>query len=819
MSELELKKRVLPVSIEDEMKESYLNYAMSVIVSRALPDVRDGLKPVHRRILYAMHQMGLRYDRPFKKCGRIVGDVLGKYHPHGDQSIYDALVRLAQDFSMRYPVVRPQGNFGSIDGDPPAAMRYTESKMNRIAEEMLKDITKETIDYGPNYDDSLEEPLVLPAAVPYLLINGGSGIAVGMATNMAPHNMGEVCDAISAFIKNPDITIEELSEIVRGPDFPTQGIIYGRNGIKEAYRTGKGKVVVRARCALDTIKSGKDAIIVTELPYQVNKANLIKKIADLVRDKRIEGISDLRDESDRDGMRIVIELKRNAVPKVILNQLFQHTPMQSNFNINNLALVDGKPELLSLKELIFYYVKHRKEVVVRRTKYDLRKAEERAHILEGLKIALEHVDEVVKIIKASESVNEASENLMKRFGLSEVQAKAILDMRLQKLTSLETKKITDELDELKGKIAFYKELLASDQKILDVVKEELDEVAQRYSDARRTEILEEEIGQMNIEDLIKDEPVVVVISNRGFIKRVPTTSYRSQGRGGKGARATKLREEDFIEHLFIASTHDHIMFVTTEGKAYWIKVHEIPEGTRNSKGSHLKALMAITPDEDVTAVVSFRDFEEGMYVFMGTSRGVVKKVELPLFRNAKTRGIAAIKLDDGDKLIRALLTTGDKELMIISKRGLGLRFSEKQVRGMGRATRGVTGIRLAVEDEVASILLVQEQERILVITENGLGKRVEFDSFSPHSRATKGQICYRLNDRSGEVAGAVSIGDDHDFMCVTLLGQSIRIDSSAIPVQGRNTSGVIVTNIHEPDRVVSVAQTERYEDEELEDTQ
>jgi DNA gyrase subunit A len=819
VSELELKKRVLPVSIEDEMKESYLNYAMSVIVSRALPDVRDGLKPVHRRILYAMHQMGLRYDRPFKKCGRIVGDVLGKYHPHGDQSIYDALVRLAQDFSMRYPVVRPQGNFGSIDGDPPAAMRYTESKMNRIAEEMLKDITKETIDYGPNYDDSLEEPLVLPAAVPYLLINGGSGIAVGMATNMAPHNMGEVCDAISAFIKNPDITIEELSEIVRGPDFPTQGIIYGRNGIKEAYRTGKGKVVVRARCALDTIKSGKDAIIVTELPYQVNKANLIKKIADLVRDKRIEGISDLRDESDRDGMRIVIELKRNAVPKVILNQLYQHTPMQSNFNINNLALVDGKPELLSLKELIFYYVKHRKEVVVRRTKYDLRKAEERAHILEGLKIALERVDEVVKIIKASESVNEASENLMKRFGLSEIQAKAILDMRLQKLTSLETKKITDELDELKGKIAYYKELLASDQKILDVVKEELDEVAQRYSDARRTEILEEEIGQMNIEDLIKDEPVVVVISNRGFIKRVPTTSYRSQGRGGKGARATKLREEDFIEHLFIASTHDHIMFVTTEGKAYWIKVHEIPEGTRNSKGSHLKALMAITPDEDVTAVVSFRDFEEGMFVFMGTSRGVVKKVELPLFRNAKTRGIAAIKLDDGDKLIRALLTTGDKELMIISKRGLGLRFSEKQVRAMGRATRGVTGIRLAVEDEVASILLVQEQERILVITENGLGKRVEFDSFSPHSRATKGQICYRLNDRSGEVAGAVSIGDDHDFMCVTLLGQSIRIDSSAIPIQGRNTSGVIVTNIQEPDRVVSVAQTERYEDEELEDNQ
>jgi DNA gyrase subunit A len=819
VSELELKQRVLPVSIEDEMKESYLNYAMSVIVSRALPDVRDGLKPVHRRILYAMHQMGLRYDRSFKKCGRIVGDVLGKYHPHGDQSIYDALVRLAQDFSMRYPVVRPQGNFGSVDGDPPAAMRYTEAKMNRIAEEMLRDINKETIDYGPNYDDSLEEPLVLPAAVPYLLINGASGIAVGMATNMAPHNMKEICEATAAFIENPDITIDELTEIVRGPDFPTEGIIYGRNGIKEAYRTGKGKVVVRARCALDTIKSGKDAIIVTELPYQVNKANLIKKIADLVRDKRIEGISDLRDESDRDGMRIVIELKRNAVPKVLLNQLFMHTSMQSNFNINNLALVDGKPQLLSLKELIYYFVKHRKEVITRRTQYDLRKAEERAHILEGLKIALDNVDEVVRIIKASENVADATMSLMKRFGLSEVQAKAILDMRLQKLTSLETKKITDELNELMEKITYYKDLLSSDQKILDVVRDELKEVADRYGDDRKTEILEEEIGQMNIEDLIKDEPVVVVISNRGFIKRVPTTAYRSQGRGGKGSKAAKLREEDFIEHLFIASTHDHIMFVTTEGKAYWIKVHEIPEGTRVSKGSHLKALMAITPDEDVTAVVSFRDFTEDAFVFMGTSRGVVKKVALPLFRNAKTRGIAAIKLDEGDKLIKALLTTGDNELMIISKRGLGLRIHERQVRSMGRATRGVTGIKLSVEDEVSSILLVEKEQRILVVTENGSGKRVEFDSFSPHSRATKGQICYKITEKTGEIAGAISIGDDHDFMCVTLLGQSIRIDSSTITVQGRNTSGVSVTNIQEPDRVVSVARTERYEDEEVEVTE
>ncbi|MDA3821936.1 MAG: DNA topoisomerase (ATP-hydrolyzing) subunit A, partial [Bacteroidales bacterium] len=623
MSEIIIKQREIPVAIEDEMKESYLNYAMSVIVSRALPDVRDGLKPVHRRILYSMHEMGLRYDRPFKKCGRIVGDVLGKYHPHGDQSIYDALVRLAQDFSMRYPVVRPQGNFGSVDGDPPAAMRYTESKMNRIAEEMLKDINKETIDYGPNYDDSLFEPLVLPAAVPYLLINGGSGIAVGMATNMAPHNMREVCTAITTFIENPDITIDQLCDIVQGPDFPTQGIIYGKSGIRDAFRTGKGKVVIRARCALDTLKSGKDAIIVTELPYQVNKANLIKKMADLVRDKRIEGISDVRDESDRDGMRIVIELKRTAVPKVLLNQLFTHTALQTNFNINNLALVDGKPLLLSLKEMIYYYVKHRKEVVIRRTEYDLRKAEERAHILEGLKIALENVDEVIKIIKASGSVEDAKEKLMQRFGLSEVQAKAILEMRLQKLTNLETQKIIDEHNELMDKISFYKNLLSSDQKILEVVKTELEEVAERYGDERKTEILPDEIGAMNVEDLIREEPVVVVVSNRGFIKRVPTTSYRSQGRGGKGSRAAKLREEDFIEHLFIASTHDHIMFVTTEGKDYWIKVHEIPEGTRTTKGSHLKALMAITPDEDVTAIVTFRDFTEGTFIFMGTSRGVV----------------------------------------------------------------------------------------------------------------------------------------------------------------------------------------------------
>ena len=562
------------------------------------------------------------------------------------------------------------------------------------------------------------------------------------------------------------------------------------------------------------MKNGRDAIIITELPYQVNKANLLKKIADLVRDKRVEGIADIRDESDREGMRVVIELKRTAVPKVLLNQLFLHTQMQSNFNINNLALVDGRPKLLSLKEMIYHYVEHRKEVVIRRTQYDLRKAEERAHILEGLKIALKKIDEVIRIIKESSNVEDASLSLMKRFGLSEVQAKAILDMRLQKLTSLETQKITDELEELKEKIAYYKDLLSSDKKILGVVDQEIKEVSEKYGDERRTEIINEEIGEMVMEDLIKEENVVVVVSNKGFIKRVPSSQYRSQGRGGKGSKAAKLRDEDFIEHLFITSTHDHIMFVTSEGKAYWIKTFEIPEGTRTSKGSHIKAILAISPDEEVTAIVSFKDFEEGTYVFMGTRRGIVKKVELPLFKNAKTRGITAINLDEGDTLVSALLTNGSNEVMLISRRGLGLRFDENMVRAMGRATRGVAGIKLLPRDEVASILLVNTDEQIMILTQNGYGKRVDFDSFSPHARATKGQICYRLFDKTGEIAGALSVTDDHDFMCVTLMGQSIRIDSSTIPIQGRNTGGVIIANINKPDRVVSVARAEQEEDTE-----
>jgi DNA gyrase subunit A len=810
----EIKGQVIPISIEEEVRGSYLNYAMSVIVSRALPDVRDGLKPVHRRILYSMNEMGLRSDRAFKKCGRIVGDVLGKYHPHGDQSIYDALVRLAQDFSMRYPVVRPQGNFGSVDGDPPAAMRYTEAKMDRVAEEMLKDIKKETVDYGPNYDDSMQEPLVLPGAFPYLLTNGASGIAVGMATNMAPHNLREVCAAIVAYINDANISIDDLMKYIKGPDFPTGGIIFGRRGIKQAFRTGKGKITVRSKFVIETTKSGKDRIIVTEIPYAVNKANLIVKIADLVKEKRIDGISDLRDESDRDGMRIVIELKRGTVPKVVLNQLFSHTALQQNFNVTNLALVDGMPKQLNLKELVHYFVRHRVEVVTRRTRYDLKKAEERAHILEGLKIALDNIDEVVQIIKSSNDVNQARERLMERFKLSERQSQAILDMRLQKLTSLETKKIEEELREVLALIAYLKDLLSSEQKILGVVRDETEEIAQKYGDDRKTEIVADEVEEINIEDLIQKEDMVVLVSNKGFIKRVPVSSYRNQGRGGKGSSSAKLINEDFIKHLFIASTHDYILFVTNEGKAYWMKVHEIPEGSRASRGTHIKALLEISANEDITTIVSLQEFSEEHYLFMATARGIVKKVKTSDFRNARTRGIIAIKLDNGDTLITAVLTRGDSEIVIVSRNGNALRFHEDQVRAMGRASRGVTGIRLQSDDELAGILRVEDNEKMLLLSENGLGKRVEYDHFSLHGRGTRGQIAYKTSERSGEIVGVLSVLEEDDLVCITSQGNTIKLHVSDVPVQGKTAQGVNIVTITAPDVVVDVARVMNDKDEE-----
>ena len=820
MEELQ-KNNIIPISIEDEMKESYLNYAMSVIVSRALPDVRDGLKPVHRRILYSMNQMGLRSDRTYKKCGRIVGDVLGKYHPHGDAAIYDSLVRLAQNFSLRYPVVKPQGNFGSVDGDPPAAMRYTEAKMHPVAEEMLRDINKETVNFGVNYDDSLKEPLVLPSAFPFLLANGGSGIAVGMATNLPPNNLREICDAITAYIDKPDITADELCRIMKGPDFPTGGIIYGTRGIRRAYKTGKGKITVRARCTLETNKKGKEVILVTEIPYLVNKATLISKMAELVRNKRIDGISDLRDESDRDGMRIVIELKKGAMPRVVLNQLYTHTSLQQNFNVNSLALVDGKPQLLSLKEMIHYFVIHRKDVISRRTQFELRKAQERAHILEGLKIALDHIDEVVELIKTSPDVQTAKTRLMTRFALTEKQSQAILDMRLQKLTSLETQKIVDELEDLKKRIAYYNELLASEVLLLAVVKDELKKTSHTFADERRTEIQVDEVEELNIEDLINREDMVVLISNRGFIKRVPVSAYRSQGRGGKGSGSAKLREEDFINHIFVASTHDHIMFVTSIGKAYWLKVHEIPEGSRIAKGSHIKALLNISADEDINAIVSVKDFEEpGKYLFMATSRGIVKKAEISQFMNAKKRGIIAIKLDPGDILVGAQLTSGRKEALLVSRKGLALRFKQESVRAMGRATRGVIGMKLSADDEIAAVLFVEKDKMILVVSEKGYGKRLDFDSFNAHSRATRGQICFRVQDKTGEIIGAIAVKDYDQLMSISSQGSTLRLEVGTIPEQGRASSGVILAHIVPPDSLKAITMIKgEQDDQELSEKQ
>ncbi len=805
---------IIPVAIEDEVKESYLNYAMSVIVSRALPDVRDGLKPVHRRILYGMHEMGLRPDRPFKKCARIVGDVLGKYHPHGDQSVYDALVRLAQEFSMRYPVVDGQGNFGSIDGDPPAAMRYTEARMHRIAEEMLRDINKETVDFGPNYDDSAKEPTVLPGSFPYLLANGASGIAVGMATNMAPHNLGEIAGAVGALIDDPEISIDGLMEHITAPDFPTGGIIYGTRGVKAAYRTGRGRIVVRARVMLEETRRGRDAIIVTELPYMVNKANLVARIADLVRNKRIDGVADLRDESDRNGMRIVIELKRGTSPKVILNQLFTHTPMQSNFNVNALALVNGKPRLLTLKDLLQSFVDHRHEVIVRRTTFDLRKAEEREHILIGLKIALDNLDEVIRIIRRSQDVQTAREALMGAFELTEKQAQAILDLRLQKLTSLETKKILEELEQVRALIRELKELLGSEAKIRALIKSETDELAAKYGDVRGTEIEPHEVEAIDIEDLIQREDMVVVISHRGFIKRVPFSSYRTQSRGGRGANSSgNLRDDDFIEHIFVGSTHDHILFFTSFGKAYYLKVHELPETNRSAKGVHIKTLLEIAADEDIASVVALKDFDPNTYVFFSTARGQVARIQSDNFVNARKRGIRAVVLRETDRLVDAFLTHGDGNVFLVSRRGQGLRLDEKEVRVMGRGVQGVRGINLRKNDELAGATIAPDDQQVLLITERGHGKRVNYEQFMPHGRGTGGVRAYAVTEETGEIVAVLPVTGENDFVAITSQGVAIRQKASGVSVQGRNSRGVRVINIAPPDFVVAAANIVDSDDE------
>jgi len=809
---------IIPIPIEDEVRKAYIDYSMSVIVSRALPDVRDGLKPVHRRILYSMEERGLRNSGPTRKCAKIVGDVLGSYHPHGDASVYDALVRLGQDFSLRYPVIHPQGNFGTIGGDPPAAYRYTEAKMARLAEVMVEDIKKDTVDFVPNFDESTTEPTVLPAAFPFLLANGSSGIAVGMATNMPPHNLKEIAKAVGAYIDKNDISIDKLATYMQGPDFPTGGVIYGREGIIKAFKTGRGKVVMRGRFTIESDKKGKETIIFYEVPYQVNTTQLVAKIGELARNKVIEGIANVNDEtSDRAGLRIVIELKRGAATKIVLNQLFAKTALQSSFGIINLALVQGRPRLLSLKELISYFVEHRVEVISRRTQFDLKKAQERAHILRGLVIALNNIDEVIKIIKNSKDIPSAKATLIASFSLSDIQAQAIVDMRLGRLTSLEIKKIEEELKELEALIAKLEDLLAHPAKILALVKSETNEIAKKYGDDRRTEIVRDDVEELNVEDLIQKEQMLILISNFGYIKRVATSAYKSQNRGGKGSNSANLAQDDFINQMFTASTHDYILFITSAGKAYWLKVHEIQESSRQSRGSHIKSLLSLSNDEEITAVVSLKEFNEQDYILMATAKGIVKKVSTDNFTNAKTRGIIAIKLDKGDKLVSAILTTGKDEVMFVTRRAQALRVAEAEIRAMGRSTRGVIGIRLSKEDELVSALRLSLDKKILVISENGYGKRVSFGEFSSHGRGTGGQRLCMLSEKTGEIVGALAVKDKDEVVCITGQGKTIRVHVNTISTMGRSAGGVRILDIAKPDLLIAldvVAEEESIQEEE-----
>ena len=795
---------LIPVSIESEMKKAYIDYSMSVIVSRALPDVRDGLKPVHRRILYAMNEEGLHASGKTRKCATVVGDVLGRYHPHGDASVYDAIVRLGQHFSMRYMPIQKQGNFGGIDGSPAAAYRYTEAKMSTVAEEMVADIKKETVDFIPNFDDTRQEPTVLPAKFPFLLANGSSGIAVGMATNMPPHNLREICDAVCAYIDKPEISIDELCSFVKGPDFPTGGIIFGKRGIRQAYKTGRGKILIRGRFTIEVDKRGKETIVFTEIPYQVRTDDLCKRIGELARDKIIEGIDHVNDGSAGDDVRIVIELKRGAIAKVVLNQLFSKTALQSSFGVNNLALVNGRPEVLTLKDLIQHFVSHRQNVVTRRTQFDLRKAEERAHILRALIVAIDNIDEVIRIIRGSRDTQSAKNALMDRFGFDDVQSQAIVDMQLKRLTSLEIQDLRKELEEIEALIIHLKDLLEHPEKILALIKDETSEIADKFGDSRRTDIVADEVEQINIEDLIKEEEMVVLISNLGYIKRIPVSAYKTQSTGGKGSTSAKLVEDDFINQIFIASTHDYVMFITNEGKGYWLKVHEIPEAGRNSRGSHIKGLLTVSPNEEITAVVSLKEFSEEQYVFMATAAGVVKKVQTSQFSNAKTRGIIAIKLDESDKLVTALLTTGNDELVLISRRGQALRVAENSVRPMGRAGRGVSGIRLSQGDELTAALRVVENEKMMILTEKGQGKRVLFEEFSLHGRGTGGQRVYNISEKTGEIIGAINVSDTDEVVCITSQGKSLRIQAKNVSEQGRNTQGVRIFTIDPPDMVIGL---------------
>jgi DNA gyrase subunit A len=796
--------KIVPVYIEEEMKDSYINYAMSVIVGRALPDVRDGLKPVHRRILYAMRELGLEHNKPYKKSARIVGEVLGKYHPHGDVAVYDTLVRMAQDFSLRYPLVDGQGNFGSVDGDSPAAMRYTEARLAHVTDWMLLDIDKNTVDFAPNFDGSLTEPKLLPACLPNLLVNGSSGIAVGMATNIPPHNLREVAEAVSFVIDNPVCEPKDLLKKVKGPDFPTGGIIRGYDGIKNAYATGRGILKVSAKAFIEEQKSGKEAIIIKEIPYQVNKANLIESIADLVQNKKIDGITDLRDESDKDGMRIVIELRRGVNANVMLNQLYKHTQMQVTFGVIMLALVDGRPKVLNLKEILDEFIKHRKEIIVRRTRFDLEKAQDRAHILEGLKIALKNLDRIIKTIKESENPQVAKEALIKKFDLSEKQAQAILEMQLQRLTNLEREKIDKEYLELIKKIELYKSILASEKKVLEIVKDEMKDLAEKFGDERRTEVAPE-AEELEIEDLIAEEDVVVTISHSGYIKRLPVSSYRKQRRGGKGVTGAEIKEEDFVEHLFIASTHDYMLFFTDKGVVHWLKVHEIPEGGRTSKGKAMVNLLQLATGEKISAFVPVREFKEGQYLIMCTKNGTIKKTALTAYSNPRKGGIIGMGLEKDDELIEVERTTGDDEILLATREGKAIRFKETQVREMGRAAKGVRGINLGKKDSCIAMEIVKADQTVLTVTGQGFGKRTEFKEYRLQSRGGKGIINIKVTGKNGEAVGLKTVSDKDEIMLMTEKGMVVRSPIKDIRTTGRSTQGVRLMKLEASDKVASIA--------------
>lgn len=810
----EKRDHIVPIYIEEEMKNSYIDYSMSVIVSRALPDVRDGLKPVHRRILYGMSQLGVTPNRPYRKSARIVGDVLGKYHPHGDGAVYDSMVRMQQEFSLRYPMVNGQGNFGSVDGDSPAAMRYTEAKLQAIAMEMLRDLDKDTVDFVPNFDESEQEPSVLPSSLPNLMINGASGIAVGMATNIPPHNLGEVVDACCALIGRPDITIETLMKYIQGPDFPTGGLIHGRQGIVDAYKTGRGRVIVRALANLEKGKGNKESIIVNEIPYQVNKANLIANIARLVKDKKIEGISDLRDESDRDGMRIVIELKRDAQPQIVLNQLYKHTQMQTTFGVIMLALVNNRPRILTLKEMLQHFIDHRHEVILRRTRFELDKAERRAHILEGLKIALDNIDAIIELIKKSRNPDTAKTGLMREFKLSEIQAKAILEMRLQRLTGLERKKIEDEYLAVIKLIAKLKSILESHEKQMALIRSELLEVKEKYLDERRTEIVDQ-VDDFTMEDIIAEEDMVITISLSGYIKRFPVSGYKRQNRGGKGVIGAGTKgEEDSIQTLFIASTHHYILFFSDKGKCYWLKVHAIPQAGRNSRGRAIINLLAMEKGESVKAVVPVKSFEENHYIFMATKSGLVKKTSLESYSHPRKIGINAISIREGDELMDAKLTDGNQDIFLGTREGMAIRFNESQVRPMGRTASGVRGIQLRGNDEVVGMVVVRREGTTLMsVTEGGYGKRSNIADYRITNRGGKGIITLKTTEKVGKMIAVMDVIDADDLLLISSKGQVIRQRIDNIKVIGRNTQGVRLVRLSEGDSVGGVARVVR-EDEE-----